>query len=99
LEEQLNGSEADGSDDLRKALNATDRRLQRMTRMLADRADPKSEEVKAQIKGTQRQVKRNTRLLGKRGERPSAQRAPAQGPGDRSEQTTRAVVRAKRRVE
>jgi hypothetical protein len=99
MEAQAHGSAANGSDDLRKALNATDRRLRRTTRMLANRADPESEDVKAQIKGSQRQVKRNTKLLGKRGERSSPQSAKAPGPGDRSEQTTRSISQAKRRVE
>ena len=99
MEERLNGSEANGSDDLRKALVATNRRLRRITHLLARGTDPKSEEFKALLKGSQRQVKRNTKLLGKRGERPSPQRPSAQGPGDRSEQTTRSLIRAKRRVE
>ena len=99
MEGQANGSAADGSDDLRKALSATDRRLRRTMRMLASRADPESEEVKAQIKGGQRQVKRNTKLLGKRGERSSPRGAKAPEPGDRSEQTTRSITQAKRRVE
>ena len=99
MEGQANGSAADGSDELRKALNATDRRLRRTTRMLANRADPESEEVKAQIKGSQRQVKRNTELLGKRGERSSPQGANPPAPADRSEQTTRSITQAKRRVE
>jgi hypothetical protein len=99
MEGQANGSAADGSDELRKALNATDRRLRRTTRMLANRADPESEEVKAQIKGSQRQVQRNTKLLGKREERSSPEGANPPGPGDRSEQTTRSITEAKRRVE
>src|SRR2546423_1081494 len=99
MEGQANGSAADGSDDLRKALSATDRRLRPTMRMLASRPDPESEEVKAQIKGGQRQVKRNTKLLGKRGERSSPREAKPPEPGDRSEQTTRSITQAKRRVE
>jgi hypothetical protein len=96
MDEQRNGSETDAPDDLRKALSATDRRLRRTMRMLANRADPGARKSKR----SSREAKaRSSATPSSSGSPGSAHRAPVQGSGDRSELTTRGVVRAKRRVE